>query len=114
MFLFVYSKHLLFYSGLQLFDTFIETFLLTNLKLISILTCNLFQWWQSWIFSIITPVFSGTWSFRNHSIMLIWKLRNISYYQSITYSFKQKVLSSQINQNIKMLYSRFVDQINMW
>ncbi len=27
---------------------------------------------QSWIFSIITPVFSVTWSFRNHSNMLIY------------------------------------------
>ncbi len=27
---------------------------------------------QSWIFSIITPVFWVTWSFRNHSNMLIW------------------------------------------
>jgi len=37
---------------------------------------------QSWIFSIITPVFSVTWSFRNHSNMLIFCWRNISdYYQ---------------------------------
>jgi len=35
---------------------------------------------QSCVFSIITPVFSVTWSFRNYSNMLIW--RNISdYYQ---------------------------------
>jgi len=27
---------------------------------------------QSWIFSIITPVFRVTWSFRNHFNMLIW------------------------------------------
>jgi len=33
-----------------------------------------------WIFSIITPVFSVTWSFRNHSNMRIWCSRNISYY----------------------------------
>jgi len=26
---------------------------------------------QSWIFSIITPGFSVTWSFRNHSNMMI-------------------------------------------
>ncbi len=32
---------------------------------------------QRWIFSIITPVFSVTWSFRNHSNMLIWCSRNI-------------------------------------
>ncbi len=35
--------------------------------------CNLFVWWQSWIFSSwITPVFSITWSLRNHSNVLIW------------------------------------------
>jgi len=28
---------------------------------------NLFLWWQSWIFSIITPVFSVTRSLRNYS-----------------------------------------------
>jgi len=33
---------------------------------------TLFLCWQSWIFNIITPVFSVTWSFRNHSNMLIW------------------------------------------
>ncbi len=33
---------------------------------------NLYLWWQSWIFSIITPVFSVTWSIRNHFNMLIW------------------------------------------
>ncbi len=32
---------------------------------------------QSWIFSIITSVFSVTWSFRNHSNMLICYSRNI-------------------------------------
>ncbi len=32
---------------------------------------------QSWIFSIITPVFSVTRSFRNHSKILIWCFRNI-------------------------------------
>ncbi len=37
---------------------------------------------QSWIFSIITPVFSVTWSFRTHSIMPICCSRNIyDYYQ---------------------------------
>ncbi len=37
----------------------------------NVLKCNLFLWRQSWIFSIITPGFSVTWSFRNHSDMLI-------------------------------------------
>ncbi len=35
---------------------------------------------QSCIFSIIAPVFSVTWSFRNHSNMLICCSRNIYYY----------------------------------
>ncbi len=42
-----------------------------------ILKSNLFLWWQSWIFSIITPVFRVTWSFRNHSNMLICSSINI-------------------------------------
>ncbi len=33
---------------------------------------NYYGLWISWIFSIITPVFSVTWSFRNHRNMLIW------------------------------------------
>ncbi len=45
-----------------------------------ILKWNLFIWWQRWIVSIITPVFSVTWSFRYHSDMLIWSLINISYH----------------------------------
>ncbi len=32
----------------------------------NIVKYNLFLWWQSWIVSIITPVFSVTRSFRNH------------------------------------------------
>jgi len=36
---------------------------------------------KSWIFSIITPVFSVTWSFRNQSNVMIWCSRNIFYYQ---------------------------------
>ncbi len=44
------------------------------------LKCNLFLWWQSWIFSIITPVFSVTWSFINHFNMLIWCSSCINYY----------------------------------
>ncbi len=35
---------------------------------------------QSKTFSIITPVFSVTWSFRNHSNMLICCSRNVYYY----------------------------------
>ncbi len=35
---------------------------------------------QSWIFSIITLVFTVTWSFRNHSDMLIGCSRNINFF----------------------------------
>ncbi len=38
---------------------------------------GLFLYWQRDIFSIITPVFNVTWSFWNHSSMLIWCLRNV-------------------------------------
>ncbi len=41
---------------------------------------HLFLWWQSWIFCIITSVFSLTRSFRNHYNMQIWSSRNIFYY----------------------------------
>ncbi len=45
--------------------------------------CYLFLWRLSWIFSIITPVFSVTqWSFRNHSnivIWLIWVLKSLQF-----------------------------------
>ncbi len=44
-----------------------------------ILKCDLFLM-KSWIFSIITPVFGVTWSFRNHSIMLTWCSINIYYF----------------------------------
>ncbi len=33
---------------------------------------------QIWIFSIITPVFRVTWSFRNNSNLLICCLKNVS------------------------------------
>ncbi len=36
------------------------------------LKLNLFSRLQSWVLSIITRVFSVTWSFRDHSNMLIW------------------------------------------
>ncbi len=45
-----------------------------------IVKCNLFMWCAAVIFSIITPVFSVTWSFRNHSNMLICCSRYVSYY----------------------------------
>ncbi len=34
-----------------------------------ILKCNVFLWWQSWIFSVITLVFSVTWSFRHYKCL---------------------------------------------
>jgi len=45
-----------------------------------VLHYNIFLWWESWIFSIITPHFSVTQSFWNHSNLLIWCSKNISYY----------------------------------
>ncbi len=43
--------------------------------------CTFLLWWIEcrWMFSIITPVFSVTWSFRNHSNMLICCSIYISY-----------------------------------
>jgi len=31
---------------------------------------------QNWILSVIAPVFSVTWSFRNHTNMVIWCSKN--------------------------------------
>ncbi len=42
---------------------------------------------QSWIFSIISPVFSLTWSFRNHYDMLVSCSRNIYYIISVETSW---------------------------
>ncbi len=62
--------------------------------------CNLFLWFQSKIFSIITPVFSVTWSFRNHSNVLICSSRNIYYY---------------CYQYLKQLSTSFQDSLmNVW
>jgi len=47
----------------------------------NILKCNLFLWWNKWIFIITSLVFSVTWSFRNHSNMLICCWNISSYYQ---------------------------------
>ncbi len=55
---------------------------------------------QSWIFSIITPVFSVTWSFRNHTNMLIFCSRNISDYYwcwQVVWHNPQKPLAKQEN-----------------
>ncbi len=75
---------------------------------------------QSWIFSIITPVFSVTWSFRNHSNMLIWcsfliiNVENIcaaSYFcgNCDTLPFKswgkQELNEGIINQSIRLSFS---------
>ncbi len=55
---------------------------------------------QSWICSIITPVFSVTWSLRNHYNMLICSSTNIYYY----YQFWKKVVLPNI----------FVETIILW
>ncbi len=58
--------------------------IITNKKKILfeyILKCNWILWWQSYIFSIITPVFSVTWFFRNHNNMLICCSRKTYSYQ---------------------------------
>ncbi len=44
-----------------------------------ILKCNWFLWRQSWIFSSQGSWWSVTCSFRNHSDILFWCSRNISY-----------------------------------
>jgi len=48
---------------------------------VTVFYLNVFWMWSVWIFSIITPVFSVTRSFRNHYNMLICCSKNISYYK---------------------------------
>jgi len=47
-------------------------------------TFFLTSWLIFFLIAIITPVFSVTWSFRNHFNVLIWCSRNISYYKCWT------------------------------
>ncbi len=42
-----------------------------------ILNCNSFLWYKAEFLAAITPVFSVTWSFGNHSNMANWCLRKI-------------------------------------
>ncbi len=59
----------------------------------------------SWIFSIITPVFSVTWSFRNHSDMLICCSRNM-----IPDSLIINVLMSYL---INLMHPCWINHINL-
>ncbi len=74
---------------------------------------------QSWFFSIITPVFSVTWSFRNHFNMLFCCSGYISYYHkcwkrlckclSTVISFIEnfKITASNLCKNVKLFSSIF-------
>ncbi len=69
---------------------------------------------QTWIFSIITPVFSVTWSFRNHSDMLIYyecvKLLccfNIVFW-SMWYFLMNTKLKEIFSNNISLYYVFFI------
>jgi len=61
-------------KSLQLLKTVLKSLLCSPMlhlfdqkysKIILHKTTKIVLWWQSWIFSIITPVFSLKWSFRN-------------------------------------------------
>ncbi len=58
---------------------------------------------QSWIFCIITPVLSVTWSFRNHCNMLICCSQNFFYY-----AWRKKILLCNIF--VQIHFSGFFDQ----
>ncbi len=64
---------------------------------------------QSWIFSIITPVFSVTWSFRNHLNMLIWCSRNISSY----YQCWKQLLNIFLNNLVILWWTAFIWSRNL-
>ncbi len=59
--------------------------------------------WQSWIFNIITPVFSVTWSFRNHSNMSIWSSKKcliINVENSCVWLIEKRLFEIEIYWNI--------------
>ncbi len=61
---------------------------------------------QSWIFSIITPVFSVTWSFRNHSNILIYS-RNSGNCNTLLRIESPNELIMYFKWNYKYLYCHF-------
>ncbi len=74
-----------------------------------ILKCNLFLWFQRLIFSIITPV---TWSFRNHSNILICCSKNIYYYYYYYYYYVENSWAEfcqvSLNRKKNLKYKSFV------
>ncbi len=81
------------------------------------LKCSLFLWWQSSIFSIITQVLSVTWSFKNHSNMLIcwtfsyqcWKHLNI-FFNSMMHFFR--ILGIEVSKEHNLF--KFCSIINVF
>ncbi len=69
---------------------------------------------QSQIFSIIITVFSVTWSFRNHSNVLIYCLRNIPYYFFKNWSIVFRILWWVQKNSICLKYKYFVTFINVF
>ncbi len=64
---------------------------------------------QCWIFSIITPVFSVTWSFRNHSnILIYYACWNILYFGTCDTFFFDSLM------NTKLKRAAFVQNINIF
>jgi len=69
---FAHPSWIFWYSRSSNIGKYFLQFKITLYNIWYILTGDLWLWWQSWIFSTITPVFSVTWSFRNHSNILTW------------------------------------------
>jgi len=104
----VFKRGLFFSPTLCLFDhkyNSIHTNTVKHKYSKTVIYCELFlqlkniliylkMWWQSCIFSIITPVVTITWSFRNQSKILIWCSSKNNYYLFSgffeKYKFKKK------------------------
>ncbi len=69
---------------------------------------------QSWIFSIITNVFSVTWCFINHSNMLICCSRDISYIFFLGYIFFFFCIERVMHYYIQLLLQNIQNRLTLW
>jgi len=76
--------------------------------------CNLFLWCQSWIFRIITPVFCVTWSFINHSNMLICCSGNIVFTICYIYLFICVCVCVRMCVSVCVCVCAFLWQMRTW
>ncbi len=61
-------------------------------SLLAYLKFNLFLWCKAGLSAVITPVFSVTWCFRNHSNMLILCVRSIYFHPCNLFSYYKTIV----------------------